>query len=151
MSEPITFELPGIVRGKGRPRFAMRGGKPATFTPDATRSYEAEIKHMAVLAMRGRLPIDGPVRVSFRAVFEIPASWPKRRRALAEAGLAYPTKKPDGDNILKLCDALNAVVWRDDAQVVDARVEKVFGPVPKLIVHVEEIGLGMLRAQGEAA
>lgn len=134
---PISIELPGVVRGKGRPRFVRATGR--TYTDEATVSYENALKFAAVEVMRGRAPIEGPVRVVFRAVFAIPDSWPKKRRALAEAGLSYPTKKPDGDNILKLCDALNAVVWRDDAQVVVATVEKVFGPVPKLIVEVEEI------------
>lgn len=66
----------------------------------------------------------------------IPKSWPKKRRADALAGRVAPTGKPDVDNLLKTVDALNGVVWADDAQVADARVRKVFSEKPALNIRI---------------
>jgi len=56
-------------------------------------------------------------------------------------GRVLPTSKPDGDNNLKLVqDALNEIVWRDDAQVVDARVIKRYAAEPALRIQVREFG-----------
>lgn len=131
--DTITIELPGPVRGKGRPRFMKATG--IAFTDTKTRSYEAQLKYAAVDAMAGKSPMEGPLRVTVVAYFPIAQSWPKKKQAAAQLGEIYPTSKPDGDNILKLCDALNHVVWRDDSQIVDAIVMKRYGQ-PKLVIVV---------------
>lgn len=131
---PLVIELPGPVRGKGRPRFSRERG--IAFTDAKTRSYEAQLKFAAEEAMAGRAIFEGPLRVTVVAYFPIAPSWPKNKQAAAQLGEIFPTGKPDGDNILKLCDALNHVVWRDDAQIVDALVMKRFG-LPKVVIRVE--------------
>ena len=41
--------------------------------------------------------------------------------------VVWPTAKPDADNYTKLVkDALNEIVWKDDACVVDERTIKVY-------------------------
>ena len=47
-----------------------------------------------------------------------------------------PTTKPDWDNIAKVIDALNHVVWADDASVVDGLVRKFYGETPELVIQV---------------
>lgn len=135
--EPVIIELPGVIRGKGRPRFVRATGR--SYTPEQTRSYEAVLKMAAIEAMGDRLPLLGPVRLYMEAVFEPAASMPKKKRLAALIGGLFPTKKPDADNIVKLTDALNGVVWKDDAQVVDVRLCKVFGPRPILRIRVEAL------------
>lgn len=116
----------------------MRTGH--AFTPAKTKNAEAFIKLLAVQEMRGRDMMQGPVVVVLRSVFEPAASWSKKRRALALTGAERPTKKPDIDNILKLVkDALNGIVYRDDAQVVRVEAEKVFGPQALTVVTVREV------------
>ena len=40
-------------------------------------------------------------------------------------GRIRPTKKPDTDNIIKIiCDALNGLAYKDDAQIVSNSTEK---------------------------
>ena len=114
----VDIFLPGEPIGKGRPRFAM--GR--TYTPPATVAYEYALKTEAALAMRqtGLEPFEGPVAVKVVAYFSIPKSWSKTRRA----GAYLHTTKPDLDNVLKMLDALNGVVWLDDAQVCEATVSK---------------------------
>jgi Holliday junction resolvase RusA-like endonuclease len=133
----VVIELPGVIRGKGRPRFVLSTGR--SYTPEQTRSYEAVLKMAAIEAMGDRFPLLGPVSLVMEAVFEPAASMSKKKRAAALIGESFPTKKPDADNIAKLTDALNGVVWKDDAQVVDLRLRKVFGPRAMLRIRVEAI------------
>ncbi|MGN5479503.1 RusA family crossover junction endodeoxyribonuclease [Cupriavidus basilensis] len=73
-------------------------------------------------AMEGRPPLAGPLYVEIDIVLAIPASWPKKRQALALAGRIGATKKPDASNILKAIeDGMNGVVFVDDSQIVDGR------------------------------
>ena len=52
----------------------------------------------------------------------------KKKRTAAFAGEIFPTKRPDDDNICKLCaDALNGIGYHDDAQIVDLRIIKKYG------------------------
>lgn len=85
--------------------------------------------------MAGRPPIEGPVAVRIIAAQPIPASWSGKKRRLAQLGTLRPGR-PDADNIVKMCDALNEIVWRDDAQVCECAVSKLYSDVPCLTVIV---------------
>lgn len=137
MAEKIAFHLPGHPRGKGRARSFRVGNFVRHYTPAETRSYEGMIRLAAEKAMAGRPPIDRPVIVMMAAVFDIPKSFSKKRRAAALEGGEFPAKKPDLDNILKaLTDAMNGVVVKDDCQIVSVRSSKVYGPAPLVSVTV---------------
>ena len=136
----ITFQVPGPIRGKGRARFSMRGGKPRTYTPEQTVSYENAIRFAAHQAMKGRPLIEMGVELRVTAIFPIPASWPKKKWADAMAGLVAPTVKPDCDNIVKsVADALNQVVYVDDKQITRIVVWKKYGEAPGLFVFIDEL------------
>jgi Holliday junction resolvase RusA-like endonuclease len=136
----IDIEICGVPQGKGRPRFVRSSG--IAFTPAHTRTYEANLKYAAQEAMAGQSPVEGPVRVKVEALFPIPASWSRRKQNEALAGALWPTKKPDADNILKMLDAFNEVVFRDDAQIVEATIRKVYSDRPALRVTVTSIAGG---------
>jgi Holliday junction resolvase RusA-like endonuclease len=144
MPNAISFSLAGEPNGKGRARFrrVKPKGKPefvSTYTPEKTRNYSAALRIVAQDAMKGREPFYGPVKVLVCAMFGIPASFPKKRRQMAEEGRIYPTKKPDIDNIAKHFDALNTVVWTDDKNIVSCTVIKRYSEIPELKIRVEEI------------
>jgi Holliday junction resolvase RusA-like endonuclease len=135
--EPVTISLAGDPQGKGRARAFRRGNFIGHYTPEKTRSYEGMIRTAAMDAMGNRPPIDVPVELVMRAVFSVPASWSKRKHADALAGAIKPAKKPDLDNIAKAWnDALNGVVYRDDALIVRATFEKRYGPAPLVVATV---------------
>lgn len=137
-TEPVTIELRGPPQGKGRGRVGRgAGGRPVVFTPAATRSYEGMLRLAAAEAMRGRLPIDGPILLEMVATFPVPASWSVRKRQQALDGILSPTTKPDADNLLKVVDALNEIVWRDDKQIVVAMVTKRYGAEPGLSIKAQ--------------
>lgn len=137
--------LPGEPRGKGRPRFRVvpaAAGRPAfgqAYTDAATRHYEDKLKQVAALAMRGCMPFDGAVMVRVIARMPVPQSWPAKKQRDAHAGIVRPTGKPDADNLLKVIDSCNGVVWNDDSQVVSAFVSKVYSAAPALVIEVYRI------------
>lgn len=109
----IRFTIPGRIGGKGRPRFSARNGFARAYTPEKTRSTEAMIRTIAAEKM-GALPLlEGPLALDIAIYQQPPASWPKRKRANAK----WITGKPDADNTIKLMDALNGIIWKDDSQV----------------------------------
>lgn len=130
----IAFTIPGEPCAKQRPRFVRATGR--AFTPAKTERYEGIIADHASRAMEGVAPVGGPVRIAIRATYLHPASWSKKKRAETE----WKTSKPDADNIAKIVkDALNKIVFNDDAQVVDMHVQKKYGAVAGLTIYVEEI------------
>jgi Holliday junction resolvase RusA-like endonuclease len=134
----VIIELLGEPRGKGRPRFARRTGH--AYTPAKTASYEAMLRHEAALVMAGRPPIEGALWVQVSAFFGVPQSWSAKKRAAALAGSVRPTRRPDWENVAKMLDAFNGVVWRDDAQVVSGIIEKHYSERPRLRVEVFTLG-----------
>lgn len=136
MAAAVVIEMPGPPRGKGRPRAARVGNGVRMYTDAATLSYEGDLRAYATDAMRGREIITGAVLLKMVAIFPVPRSWSRKVKAAALAGAIRPTVKPDLDNILKLTDALNGVVWRDDAQVVTATQIKVYGERPALRLEI---------------
>ena len=133
------IELPGVPRGKGRPRFTRTG---FAFTPPDTRKYEAALAKAGQAAMVGRPPFNAPVVVVVTARFSIPQSWPKHRKADALKGIVQHTVKPDIDNVLKMAlDGLNGVVWSDDKIIVRCMARKVYGTSPGLVVSVQPLDI----------
>lgn len=126
----ITFRVDIEPRGKGRPRF----GNGRTFTDAKTRAYEAALGLAAKVAMAGRPMLEGPLHVHLTAFLPIPQSWSLGKQNMAIQGAIKPTSKPDADNLLKGCDAFNGIVWKDDAQIVEATVEKRYSTSPSLVV-----------------
>ncbi|WP_316176237.1 RusA family crossover junction endodeoxyribonuclease [Bradyrhizobium sp. SZCCHNRI1073] len=139
--EPITIALSGPPQGKGRARSFVKGnGRIGTYTPDKTRTYEGMIRTAAMAEMVGRQPLAVPVEFVMRAVFAVPASWPEKKRAQAMGERIKPGKKPDLDNIAKAwSDALNGVVFADDAQIVRMVLDKRYGPAPLVVCTVRAL------------
>jgi Holliday junction resolvase RusA-like endonuclease len=134
----IVFTIPGVARGKQRPR-ATRQGR--VYTPAQTKNAEAFIRLLATQAMKGGEPLDGPIEATFMVSVEIPKSFSKQKHKDALEGRLYPTSKPDLDNIVKLlADALNGIVYKDDKQIVDMFVNKVYSEHAETVVMIKPKG-----------
>ena len=132
MINALRFEVPGEPVSKGRPRSTADGHH---YTPAKTVAYERLVAWTAKAAMGSADRIAGPVSVLIVATWGIPASWSKKRSQAAMGG--PKTSKPDVDNIAKICcDAMNGVVWNDDAQVHDLRCRKCYGLEPGVVIEV---------------
>ena len=131
----IIIDLPQLPIAKGRPRF----GKGRVWTPQKTSAFEKSLGWQAKAAMRGKAPLGGSLAVSVDAHFPVPQAWSKRDRAAALIGEIRPKGRPDADNVLKCLDALNNIVWLDDAQIVDADIHKYYSDTPSLHIEVTEL------------
>lgn len=123
--EPIPFARAG-ANGKRR------------FTPPKQASYMSIVRMFARRAMgpRGGEPFDGPLALTIRATYLVPASWSAKKKSEAR----WKESKPDADNIAKLLkDAMNTVVYRDDAQIAELVVQKKYGPIASVVVSVESL------------
>lgn len=133
----IEIVLLGAPMGKERVRFVKATGR--TFTPERTVNYESRLAYAAQQMMNGRPLFDGPLSVDVTAYMPVAESKPKKWKVAALAGEIRPTKKPDWDNFGKILDALNLVVWADDAQIVEGRVQKFYSDQPRMEIRVREI------------
>lgn len=138
----VRFVVPGIPVAKGRARSRIARNAAGQefvqhYTPPETKKYEKQVAIEAKLAMRGRRPVDGAISIVVNAFYPIPASWPQWRRRDARIGVLVPIVKPDWDNIGKACsDAMNNVVYGDDAAIVDATVRKRYSVDPRVEISV---------------
>lgn len=128
------FTVPGAPTAKGRARVTKFGAH----TPVKTRNAEAFVKALAYDAMKGRPLLEGPLAVEIFIYMPIPKSTPKKRyHALVDAP---HTKKPDIDNLVKLVkDAMNGVVYHDDAQVFSLTAVKRYGTEPRTVIKVKNV------------
>lgn len=119
--------------GKERVRMTRSGH---AYTPERTVNYESRLAFAAQEVMGERPPLVGELVVEIDAYMAIPESKPKKWKAAALSGELRPTKKPDYDNFAKICDALNLIVWVDDAQIVDGRIRKFYSDRPRMEIKV---------------
>lgn len=132
------FFWSGIPRGQGRPRFNRLGG---AYKASEDKAYEQSICKAYWAAYCGAHMLEGPIRVTITAVFQIPGSASKADKRAMILGNVRPTRKPDADNIGKaVLDALNGVAYQDDKAVVDVRVVKIYGERPGIGVEISEEG-----------
>jgi Holliday junction resolvase RusA-like endonuclease len=80
-----------------------------------------------------------PPESDLRFMFAPPSSWSERKRRQAIVGEIPHTAKPDCDNLAKSwLDALNAVVFVDDARVTRVTASKRYGPASLAVCTVRE-------------
>lgn len=136
----IHFQVEGDPKGKGRPRFSTFGKFTRVYTDKQTLDYEAVIKSCAVDAMGSTDPLETAVSVFLYVRLAVPQSYSKKRTEACLSGLEKPCKKPDIDNIAKTyLDAMNGVIFKDDTQVIDLHVKKVYSAVAGVNVMVMEV------------
>ena len=131
------FEIPGQIIGKARPRMNTRTGK--AYTPSKTKNYEFTAKQWFVIKYPRFETLEGRVKVTIIAYFDIPKSISKKKEAEMLKQNISPTKKPDIDNITKIVlDSMNKIAFKDDTQVTELKVEKKYAKEEKLYIKIEE-------------
>ena len=131
------FEVPGIIKGKGRPRVNSYTG--IVYTPTTTKDYECLVEQYFLLKYPRFKTLEGRVSVDIKAIFNIPKTTKKQDREKMLENTISPTKKPDIDNIVKIIlDAMNKFAFKDDTQITKLSVEKMYGEEEKVIISIEE-------------
>lgn len=142
MDNAVTIVVMGEPVAKARPRASSFGGFVRIYTPKKSAKYEQAVRSAALRVLDPQRSLDGPIAVRIEFVTEVPASWPKYKRAAAFAQQLYPTGKPDLDNLTKsILDALNGVAFKDDAQITDLTLTKRYGLGPCAIIRLAPIVL----------
>jgi len=131
------LEIPESITGKQRPRMNTYTGK--AYTPTKTKNYEYLVRQLFVYKYPSFIPLEGRIKLTIIAYFELPKKVSKAKEAEMLAGIISPTKKPDWDNIGKIVsDSLNKFAFKDDAQIIEAIVIKKYARIPKVLVKIEE-------------
>lgn len=116
----VTFTVPGIPVGKGRPRFMKNGH---TYIPQKTRDYEGKVVQ-CWQCQSGKGFADGiPLTATVTAFFTVPKSTSKKKATMLD-GTPH-IKRPDADNVAKaILDALNGHAYNDDSAIALLMVRK---------------------------
>lgn len=142
MKLKYSFHFGIAPHGKERPRV---GFNRRIYTPKKTVDFEKAIVNSIMEQIKKKQEdnglIDGPVGVEMLFAFEIPKSYPAKKRADCIGQKILHMKTPDVDNCVKsIKDAMNGVVYRDDAQVCYIEASKIYAKSePYIIVRVYEI------------
>ena len=127
MSVLLRFTVPGEPVAWQRTRINRSGYH---FTAAKTRAAQLAIAETARLAFGQRPLLDGPLSLSIIARCGTKAKKTHGR---------YKTTRPDLDNYVKtVMDALNGVIWLDDARVVQIDACKLWSETPQLTIVVSE-------------
>lgn len=137
----VTFVVPGVPKGKERPRVIRDvSGRPHAYTPTATKNKEKAIAGLYLESANGYRFEGKPLRVVMNFYYPIPTSWSKGDKAKALAGIRTPCVKPDLDNVVKLVmDALNGVAYPDDKQILILEASKKYSEIARTEVLIEDI------------
>lgn len=128
-----SFEVRGKPIAKARPRLGTWG----VYTPAKTSAWERHIKIAARKSMCKKQLLLSPIGLQVSFHMPIPKSYAKSRSLAAQHNLIYPTKRPDLDNLVKsILDAMNKIVFHDDAQVVALTCSKYYSINPRVSVQV---------------
>ncbi len=131
------IEIQESITGKQRPRMNTYTGK--AYTPTKTKNYEYLVRQIFVYKYPQFIPIEGRVKLTVIAYFELPKKRTKIQETQMLADIISPTKKPDWDNIGKIIsDALNKFAFKDDSQITEATIIKKYARTPKVVVKIEE-------------
>lgn len=130
-----TFEVIGKVVAKGRPRFNKRGH---AYTPAKTRTYEKLVK---ITAMKHfKKPLETPLKVTIVIHKLPPKGWSKVKTKKAINGDVQATVRPDVDNYAKsILDGCDKVVFKDDNQIIELNVKKIYSEEDKAVITISEI------------
>lgn len=152
MEKKVLLIIPGAPVGKGRPKMAKVGNFTRLYSPAKTANYEHKIIAEYKSNYSGMVfEANEPIMATITACFIIPCSnyvfhrktnttdLNKKGQNMLN-GLIKPTKKPDCDNIAKIClDALNGVAYFDDSQVVQLVVNKTYSKNPFISIELTSL------------
>ena len=128
MEYGVRLWIPIKPMGAPRPRVTKNG----TYNDPKYTAY----KYAITLTAKSKKPtiIEGPVFMKIEFFFDIPQSWSKSKRESAK----WHTSKPDADNLIKgVKDALNGIVYKDDAQVCFVQARKQYSQEFGIMVEIE--------------
>ena len=134
----LTFNIE--PQQQERPRATGRGRFIRVYDPPKTAKFKRELKQLAMLEMQGRTKYEKAISVTIRFYRKVQKSVSKKEYARRTKGHVRPIVKPDLDNYIKsTLDALNGVIWTDDATIVELNTSKWYADDPRIEIEVKEL------------
>ena len=131
----LVFEIDPVAQA--RPRAVRMGRGVRMYDPKKTADFKKQL-HLLALA-KHVVPLQEALSVEIWFYRQIQTSISKKERLRRTTGQVRPTVKPDTDNYIKsTLDALNGILWRDDAQIVDLTAHKFYSDNPRIEIELEE-------------
>lgn len=116
----ITFFVPGTPKPQGSKRAFInrKTGRPIITEQVNNKDWKATVQSRAIEIVGEQQPLLGPIDVELVFFLNRPKSHPKTRRT-------WPASMPDIDKLARaVLDALTAVCFKDDGQIVHLLVVK---------------------------
>ena len=124
---------------QARPRAARRGRHITMYDPTKVKKFKKELSQLARSQCKDD-PLDGMLEVEISFYRQVQKSLSKKERARRLSGEHRPTVKPDLDNYIKsTLDALNGILWTDDAYIVDLHAHKYYSDDPHIEIAIKEL------------
>lgn len=120
----LQFSIPITPVPKGRPRLSRFG----TYTPEKTKRFENDVRLLVKSLIGNQQPLETPIEVFLYFRLPVPQSYSKKRTEACLSGSEKPIlKNGDLDNYAKaVLDAFNGLVYKDDCQIVELHLTKVY-------------------------
>ncbi len=154
----VVIEILGDPMGKQRPKARNTGKFIQIYTPKETTNYESKVVYAYRMKYAGMtFNVGEQIGAIITAYYKIPKSCYAYHKKTNTTDLTKegermlngelrPLKKPDTDNLAKIClDALNGIAYPDDSQIVALTVNKYYAQEPK--VEVKLYGLNPTREE----
>lgn len=126
-----------VIEGVPLPWKAPFVGSRGAYSPryNEMKIFKSEIAHQY-----GGPLIETAVNVDLIFYMPIPKSTSKKKRALMISGHLRPEGPPDRTNLAKLYeDCLQQIVIGKDSRIVDGRIAKFYGEIPRTEIYIESI------------
>lgn len=130
----LTFPIKAM--SKERPR-AAKGGH--FYTPQRTQKFEEAVASWAMGVIDS--PVAYHVKLTVEIELQVPKTWSKEKRKLAEAGLILPTKGDLDNKVKAVTDALNGIAYFDDAQISRIDANQSYSNRDHITVTMKQSGL----------
>ena len=134
----ISIDIEGDPFAKQRPRASRKGRFITVYTPRETKNYEKKVRTKYV-SMYKDFQLTGDLTAKIEGIFKVPDSASKKKQQEMIDGIIPHTKKPDCDNIGKIClDALNGTAYEDDSTINTLIISKKYGENPMAKITIIE-------------
>ncbi|UHL93202.1 RusA family crossover junction endodeoxyribonuclease [Ligilactobacillus salivarius] len=130
----LTFNIE--PQQQERPRATGRGRFIRVYDPPKTAKFKRELKQLATEVYHDA-PLEGEIYLKVAFYRKIQKSISKKEHDRRASGEHRPIVKADLSNYLKSFeDALNGILWKDDAMIVHEEIDKYYSDNPRIEVEI---------------